>query len=212
MLRLGIPIALGDGVTHNGSQITEPLRRSKGQNIMTTAAIASTRNANNVTIMVPVSIPRADYETALNHLQGQGINITNAQPAPRTRRTYGRRKTTVKVVHKVNDAGKVGPGRGKQPGRYVVNPSVVASGKEPANMTASINALWYALKNNKRGLMAKALAERLKMPSGTVAWGLTQLQKQGVIQHVPPGKQVRGGRRGSAEPVASKEVAAAATT
>ncbi len=80
----------------------------------------------------------------------------------------------------------VGPGRGKQPGRYL------ATGKEPSKMTQRINTVYFALKNNKRGVSAKKLSTRLKVPTGTVAWALTQLQKQGVIKHIPPGKHAAG--------------------
>lgn len=146
------------------------------------------RREDDVVIMVPVTI--------LQQRAPEGDRILNEDEVPKTRtRRHGtfREAAEARVRNRQTDVRrarrtktKAGPGRGKQPGRYVV------TGKEPSNMTQRVNGIYFALKRNaKRGLSARKLSDRLKIPAGTVAWALTQLQKQGAIKHVPPGKHAR---------------------
>ena len=57
--------------------------------------------------------------------------------------------------------------------------------KKPAKTTKSIQAVYDALSKSKRGLTMKAIADKLKMPSGTVGWALRKLRQQDALAYHP---------------------------
>jgi len=121
------------------------------------------RRATDIVVMVPVSMIQSAVTAAF-------VPTMNAPSEVRSA-TGSRAKGTTRYAT-----------RGKPSGRYVV------TGRVPAKMTESINRVYFAMKGVKKGIVAKELAERLGMPDGTLAWVLTQLQKQGSIVHVRPGE------------------------
>lgn len=118
-----------------------------------------TRRTRKVAVAGAKRTPRADADE---------------KPTERPAKTRKQSRTTERA-----SVSAEGRGRGRIAGVYV------PAGKEPKVQTASILKVRDFIAKHKRGTTARAIADALKMPLGTVGWALQHLTNDKAVHYQP---------------------------